>query len=607
MVIAQKYTDSHQRNHLTGYYASGDFAHLHGRCGVNAHEYAPNLSNSGAGSLERRSLLWSTIGLGMLVVIGLIGAWTLRQISDSDQWVDHTREVITQNQKLLSDIKDAESGERGYIISGDEAYLAAYEKVAQDIPPGTDNLLSLTHDNPSQQDRLKHLQELVGQRLAVLNNALHQRKQSGFEAAQKVVTAGAGRAAMEQIRDTSAQIEVEEYRLLRERSQRRQAAIRGGFIAILGASAIALFALLSAPKDVRRALRQRDQAKQAQQQSEFTTNALFESAAQSILIVDQSGRIVMANPATESMLGYRKEELLGQSIEMLVPENLRGVHVAHRGQYFRNAQTRPMGLGMDLQARRKDGAVFAAEISLSHIRSGDQTLAVAFVSDVSRRKADADALHQQKEELRALTARLMTAQDDERRRISRNLHDDLSQNLAFLAMDLGKLASNPALGSLAGDVRPLQLRAVDAAENVRQISHQLHPSVLDDIGLDAALEQYCEEFENRSGITTTFIGRNVPDALSKEISSSIYHIAQECLRNVAKHSGAKTVSVAIEYRQNLLRLKVRDEGVGLKPSGANGIGIVAMKERAHLINGQLSIQSEHGAGTEVSVEVPVEG
>ena len=323
--------------------------------------------------------------------------------------------------------------------------------------------------------------------------------------------------------------------------------------------------------------------------------------------MNEMGRIVLANPATEAMFGYLHEELIGQPIEMLVPENVRGVHTAHRGQYFRNAQNRPMGLGLDLQARRKNGSVFAAEISLSHIRSGERILAVAFVSDVSRRKADADALRQQKEELRALTGRLMTAQDDERRRIARNLHDDLSQNLAFLAMDLGKLASNPALASFAGDLRPLQMKALEAAESVRKISHHLHPSVLDDIGLEAALEQYCEEFEKRSGITTRFQARNVPGALPQEVANSIYHIAQECLRNVSKHSGASAVSVAIEHRENILHLKVRDQGIGLKPAEANGIGIVAMKERAHLINGRLSIQSESGAGTEVAVEVPVEG
>lgn len=542
----------------------------------------------------------------MLVVIGLIGAWTLRQINQSDRWVDHTREVITQNQRLLADIKDAESSERGYIITGDEAYLPAYEAAAHDIAPRLSGLQKLTRDNPAQQVRLSKLQTLIDERTAVLKTALTERKQAGVNAAQKVVIAGGGRNMMQQIRDLCEQIETEEYRLLQLRSQTRQNGIRNGFIAILGASVIALLALLSAPLGVRRAVRQRDLAKQAQRESDFTAQALFESAAQAILIINEKGRIVMANPSTATMLGYQQGEIIGQPIEILVPEKLRGVHVAHRDQYFHNLQNRPMGLGMDLQARRKDGTEFPAEISLSYIRTAQGTLAVAFVTDVSRRKADADAILRQKDDLRALSAKLMTAQDNERRRIARNLHDDLSQNLAFLAMDLGKLAANPSLGAVATELRPLQLRAVDAAESVRQISHQLHPSVLEDIGLEAALEQYCEEFEKRSGITTRFSSVNVPDGLPREVANSIYHIAQECLRNVSKHSGAPVVSVVIEYREDMLHLKVRDEGVGLKlGENANGIGIVAMKERAHLINGRLSIQSEVGAGTEVLVEVPL--
>jgi len=142
---------------------------------------------------------------------------------------------------------------------------------------------------------------------------------------------------------------------------------------------------------------------------------------------------------------------------------------------------------------------------------------------------------------------------------------------------------------------------------VRRVSHQLHPSVLDDIGLEAALEQYCEEFQQRSGIATRFISRNVPESLQREVASSIYHIAQECLRNVSKHARTKTVTVTVEFAGNVLRLIIKDQGVGLKTEQPepSGIGIVAMRERAHLVNGKLSIHSTTGSGTEVSVEVPV--
>jgi PAS domain S-box-containing protein len=316
----------------------------------------------------------------------------------------------------------------------------------------------------------------------------------------------------------------------------------------------------------------------------------------------------MANPSTEKMLGYTQNELIGQSIELLVPETQRGGHIGYRSGYFANPQTRPMGFGRDLQARRKDGSVLDVEIGLSYIRSGQDTLGVAFVSDISKRKADERAIRQQREDLRTLAGRLMTAQDDERRRIARDLHDDLSQKLAYLAMDLGKLANKPTSQEMLGSLRGLQRRAGDAAETVRHISHQLHPSILDDIGLEAALEQYCEEFEERSAIRTHFSSKDVPDSLPREVASSMYHIFQESLRNVSKHSEAETVYVTLEFTDGVLRLTVRDEGIGLPESrlktGA-GIGMIGMRERAHLVNGTVSIESQVGEGTEVTVAVPL--
>jgi PAS domain S-box-containing protein len=364
---------------------------------------------------------------------------------------------------------------------------------------------------------------------------------------------------------------------------------------IVGASAIA------------RDLTAIERARQAFQESESRAHAFFQSAAQAIFIVDSAGIIVMANPATEKMFGYAVGELIGKPVEVLVPEQFRPGHHQHRDRFFQNPQMRPMGLGLDLQGRHKDGREFFVEISLSYIHSAQGTFGVALVTDISKRRADEQAIRQQGEELRALAARMMTAQDDERRRIARDLHDDLSQTLAFLAMDLGKLATKPAAQDLVADIRPLQLRAAEAAESVRRVSHQLHPSVLDDIGLEAALEQYCEEFQQRSGIATRFISRNVPESLQREVASSIYHIAQECLRNVSKHARTKTVSVTVEFADNVLRLIIKDQGIGLKTEQPepSGIGIVAMRERAHLVNGRLSIHSTTGSGTEVSVEVPV--
>jgi PAS domain S-box-containing protein len=558
--------------------------------------------------IEKRSLLWSLIGLGMLLIITLIFGWTLRQVNDSDNWVEHTRNVISHNRQLLSDIKDAESAERGFIITGDENYLEPFYSAAKDIPPAASNLRQLVTDNPSQQYKVQALEDLIARRLEVLNNAFGKRRESGFTAAQAIVIAGGGRAAMEQIRDLGQEIENQEYQLLEQRSHTREKRVNAGFDLAVGATLLAIIGFILAPLDVRAAVRQRKQAQATQQESDSTAQALFEAAAQAIFIVDQGGRIVMANPATQKIFGYSLEELLGKSIDLLLPERLRQMHVQHRDQYFAQPQNRPMGMGMDLQAHRKDGSDFFAEISLSYIQTSKGTLAVAFVTDISKRRADSQAILEQKDELRRLAGQLMTAQDDERRRIARDLHDDLSQKLAYLAMDIGKLATKPSSQNFVPDLRPLQLRAAEAAESVRRISHQLHPAVLDDIGLEGAIEQYCEEFEERAGIATEFTAKNVPQSLPRDVSSSLYHIFQECLRNVSKHSQTDAVLVTLEHVDGVLRLTIRDRGVGLAPQRAEksvSIGILGMKERANLINGTLSIQSELGQGTEVSVEVPL--
>ena len=558
--------------------------------------------------LERRSFLWSTLGLGMLVWVSLTGAWIVRQVTQSDYWVDHTNEVLRHNEHILNDIREAESAERGYIITGDDSYLAPYEAAQRDLPQSIERVKELTRDNPGQQARINELESLISERIAVLSNALGQRRSGGFDAAQKAVLSGKGLMVMQKISDVSGQVEAEELRLLQERTQARQARLRNGFIAVVAALVLALVALLLAPFDVRRAVRQRNVATGAQAESESTAHALFESAAQAIFIVNQDGRVVMANPAAAKMLGYEPRELIQQSIEILVPERFRRAHPGYRHGYFHDPQNRPMGIGRDLAARRKDGSEFPAEISLSYIQAAQGVLAVAFVTDISKRKADEHEIKQQREDLRELAGRMMTAQDDERRRIARDLHDDLSQKLAFLAMDMGKLA-NKVPSDVAADLKPLQMRAADAAMTVRKISHQLHPSVLDDIGLEAALEQYCNEFESRTGISTQFTSNNVPDPLPKEVASSLYHIAQECLRNAAKHSESETVAVELEFNGGVLHLIVKDQGVGLREEtkAERGIGMVAMKERANLVNGKVSIQSETGEGTEVRVEVPVGG
>ena len=567
-------------------------------------------SPSGQGNrhdhLERTSRAWAAFGFGMLVVIALIAGWTLRQVSRSDAWVNHTYEVLAASQQMRGRLGDAKIATHDYLASGDERDLARYRNAASDTLKSFGALRGITADNESQQRRLDELQPLLTGELDDLATMIAVRKNPAASDAEKNNAASLEGLQADRIRALVRNFESDEYQLLRRRSAERNAELLRGLGGTVGAALLALVALVFAPIQVSRALKQRDSADREKQESESVAHSLFEAAPQAIIIVDATGQIVMTNPGIEKLFGYAPEELRGHALEVLVPEHLRTQHIDHRARYFAAPQDRPMGLNLNLKARRKDGTEFEAEISLGHITTAKGSLAAAFVSDISLRRAAEILMQRQREELRQLAGKLISAQDDERRRIARNLHDDLSQSLAAIAMDVGRLASKYST-EIARDLRRVQELATEAAEDVRRISHQVHPSILDDLGLKLALEEYCSDFESRSGIVTRFRTENLPDRMPSEISDCIYHIAGECLRNAAKHSRGGAVFVDVAMVGNVLHLSVRDNGVGFTSSAgaSRGIGIVAMKERARLVGGTVSIRADVAEGTTVSVEVPV--
>ena len=557
--------------------------------------------------LEKSSRAWAAFGFGMLVVIALIAGWTLRQVNRSDGWVNHTYEILAASQQMRGRLGDAKIATHDYLASGDERYLARYRDAASDTLKSFGVLRGITADNESQQRRLDELQPLLTGELDDLAAMIAVRKNPAATDAEKNTAGSLEGVQADRIRAPVHSFENEEYQLLRRRSAERNTELLRGLGGTMGAALLALIALVFAPIQVSRAVKQRDSANREKQESESLAHSLFEAAPQAIIIVDATGQIVMTNPGTEKLFGYAPEELRGHALEVLVPEHLRTQHVDHRARYFAAPQDRPMGLNMNLKARRKDGTEFEAEISLGHITTAKGSLAAAFVSDISLRRAAESLMQRQREELRQLAGKLISAQDDERRRIARNLHDDLSQTLAAIAMDVGRLASKYS-AEIAKDLRRVQELAAEAAEDVRRISHQVHPSILDDLGLKLALEEYCSEFESRSGIVTRFRTENLPDRMPSDISDCIYHIVGECLRNAAKHSQGGAVFVDVSLVGNVLHLSVRDNGVGFSQSESSarrGIGIVAMKERARLVGGTVSIRADVAEGTTVSVEVPV--
>jgi signal transduction histidine kinase len=242
------------------------------------------------------------------------------------------------------------------------------------------------------------------------------------------------------------------------------------------------------------------------------------------------------------------------------------------------------------------------------VRSADEIgdLAAAF----NRMSRDLERTTVSKAELEVLAGRLISAQEDERRRVARELHDDLVQRLAAAAIDLGQLEHLPeGSADRASGLQRLKRTLATLSEDVHRLSRRIHPAMLEELGLAASLEAECRAFMERGGppVDTAFDGTF--DDVAKEPQLAVYRIAQESLRNILVHSGATEVSLSLRRSPGALALEVVDNGAGFTRAGRGwtpGLGLASMEERARLLGGTLTVASAPGEGTRVTLVLPAE-
>jgi two-component system sensor kinase FixL len=327
--------------------------------------------------------------------------------------------------------------------------------------------------------------------------------------------------------------------------------------------------------------------------------AIFDASPDGFLIVDGKGVIRAANPRVQELFGWSADELVGQSVDMLVPESVGESHKAHRARFVSDPHNRPMGVGLDLRGRRKDGSTFPVEISLSPWTPTEGEMRIiCSVRDVSDYRR-----------LQNFSEGALRATEEERQRIARELHDDTAQRLATLILRIRRLALEPDAEERSQLLEDIRDEVVDATEGVKRMARGLRPPEIEELGLALAITAHVRSLrEGADFIVETELG-SVEQYLSDTAKLAIYRIIQEALSNARRHAGTERALVRLYLEGAKVVAEVVDYGTGFLSSRAmdrgGGLGLVGMRERATMVGGMLTIDSVPGEGTRVKVAVPI--
>ena len=316
------------------------------------------------------------------------------------------------------------------------------------------------------------------------------------------------------------------------------------------------------------------------------------------------------SPSCERHTGYKVEEFKDNPTlltEIILDED-RGIWKQHCSEVLEE----PGLLEIQFRIRKKDGEIRWFEHACQPVEDKDGVFLGFRASnrDITLRKEAEEVIKKSQDSLRFLAGKLITAQEEERRRLAREMHDDLTQRLALLAIEAGKLEieSKKYDSTMHANLQDMKKKIIKLSKDIHDISRQIHPSILDDLGLVNAIKSECAAFTQREGIHVEYEANNVPSSIPRSIKICIYRIIQESLRNIAKHAGTDKAYVSLTCSDGSLFLTVRDNGVGfdtLQMQGQKGIGLTSIEERIRLIQGEFSVQSEPGEGTVIKVTAPL--
>jgi PAS domain S-box-containing protein len=330
---------------------------------------------------------------------------------------------------------------------------------------------------------------------------------------------------------------------------------------------------------------------------ELSPNAVWIAEADRVVFVNRACVALFAAPSRESLIGRSIYSLLHPQSHQAVRQEV--------GRVLESGATLPL---LHERIERLDGKVRDVEIALASLPDHGRTTLQMVLSDVTQRKHEALELARSRHALRGLSERLVEAREDERRRIARELHDDLGQRLTALKMELASLRQGLAGRAAEGRIGAMLELLDETVASVRRIAADLRPLMLDDLGLNAAIEWLARDAARRMGVEVSVeLGEGDPP-LDERASIALYRMVQEALTNVARHAHATEAHIEIRQVGDTLRLSVRDNGIGFPDSAMQkegSFGLMGIRERAFMLGGQMEVDNPPGGGGRLTIRLPM--
>jgi PAS domain S-box-containing protein len=323
------------------------------------------------------------------------------------------------------------------------------------------------------------------------------------------------------------------------------------------------------------------------------------------ILSEETGRFIDSNGSATRIYGYTKEEFLSMPIIDLHPENDKDYH-----SWLAKSEEEKSYLDMNWFHKKKNGEIIRVNIISNRITYEGKNATIALANDVTAQFEADEKLQQSSEAFRDLASRLETIRETERTHMAREIHDELGQQLTGLKMDISWINKKVQSADVAVQERIKDtIQLIDKAViTVRKIATDLRPSILDDLGLIAAMDWHSEDFEKRTEIKSIFRTNVNHILVSPEIATGLFRIFQESLTNVSRHSGASQVNSNFYFEDNKITLMIEDNGKGFKDEEIvkkKTLGLLGMKERVMLIKGTYEIKGNEGIGASVIINVPL--